>query len=287
MSYALDSNALENNNPYKWQRRTIVTAIAAALAPAWASDTNAQDQQGTEDSRLEEVIVSARKRDENIQDIPQSIQAFGAQEIAKTGIKGLRDVAKLVPSMTVVGSSAGFNKIVFRGLADSARPYIADSSAAIYLDEQPLTTGAQSPEIRPIDMERIEALAGPQGTLYGASSQSGTLRYIVAKPDTSEFDANVGGGLHSIDGGGTGWDVDAMVNIPLIEDKLAIRLVGFGAEDAGYIDNVFSNTPGRFDADTGELIPGTKTNADIVKNNINSADWKGARASIKWKINDD
>ncbi|MFT5770527.1 MAG: iron complex outermembrane receptor protein, partial [Lysobacterales bacterium] len=231
--------------------------------------------------------VSARKRDENIQDIPQSIQAFSQQDIAKIGIKGLDDVAKFAPSMTVVGSSAGLQKIVFRGLADSVRPFIADSSSAIYLDEQPLTTGAQSPEIRPIDLERIEVLAGPQGTLYGASSQSGTVRYITAKPDTSEFDANVGGGMHSVSGGDTGWDADFMVNIPLIKDKFAIRLVGFGAKDAGYIDNVLSNTPGRFDANSGEQILGNKTNAALVEEDFNSADWKGARISAKWNVNED
>ncbi len=208
-------------------------------------------------------------------------------EIAKTGIKSLQDVAKFVPSMTVVGSSAGLQKIVFRGLADSVRPFIADSSAAIYLDEQPLTTGAQSPEIRPIDLERIESLAGPQGTLYGASSESGTVRYIVAKPDTTQFDANVGGGLHTISHGGTGWDADAMINIPLIKDKLAIRLVGFGAKDAGYIDNVLGYSPGHIDVDTGERVIGSKTNAAIVENDFNDADWKGGRASIKWLINDD
>lgn len=272
--------------PQHWKHRTIVSAIAAALAPGWNSVSYAQAGNKNESDRLEEVIVTARKRDENIQDIPQSIQAFSAADISKTGIKSLEDVAKFVPAMTVVGSTAGLNKIVFRGLADSARPFIADSSAAIYLDEQPLTTGAQSPEIRPIDLERIETLAGPQGTLYGASSQSGTVRYIVAKPDTSQFDANVGGGLHTIDGGDTGWDADVMLNIPLIEDQLAIRLVGFGARDAGFIDNVLSNTPGRIDADTGEQIPGSKTNADIVKNDFNSADWKGGRASIKWQVND-
>ena len=236
---------------------------------------------------LEEVIVTARKRDENIQDIPQSIQAFSQQDITRVGITSLSDVAKFVPAMTVVGATAGFNKIIFRGLADSVRPFIADSSAAIYLDEQPLTTGAQSPEIRPIDLERIETLAGPQGTLYGASSQSGTVRYIVAKPDPTAFDANVGGGLHTVSGGGSGWDADAMINIPLIKDTLAIRLVGFGAKDAGFIDNVLSNTPGRLDADTGEQIIGSKTNAALVEDNFNSADWKGARVSAKWFINDD
>ncbi len=78
----------------------------------------------------------------------------------------------------------------------------------------------------------------------------------MAKPDPTEFSANVGGGLHTIDGGGNGWDADATVNIPLIKDTLAIRLVGFGAKDAGYIDNVLGNSPGRIDADTGERIPG-------------------------------
>ena len=269
-----------------WKRRTLYSAITASLAGTTPVAVQAQEQNDSDDARLEEVIVTARKRDENIQDIPQSIQAFSAADITKQGITGLRDVAKFVPAMTVVGSTAGLNKIVFRGLADSARPFIADSSAAIYLDEQPLTTGAQSPEIRPIDLERIETLAGPQGTLYGASSQSGTVRYIVAKPNTSQFEANVGGGLHTISSGGTGWDADAMVNIPLIQDTLAIRLVGFGAKDAGFIDNVFGNTPGRLDAETGEQIVGTKNNAALVEDNFNSADWAGGRASIRWNVND-
>jgi iron complex outermembrane receptor protein len=275
--------------PGAWNRRQLYSAISASLA-AGASGAalaqNADEGEAEAAGMLEHVTVTARKREENIQDIPQSIQAFSQQEIDRAGIKGLQDVAKFVPSMTVVSSAAGLNKIVFRGLADSVRPYIADASAAIYLDEQPLTTGAQSPDIRPIDLERIETLAGPQGTLYGASSQSGTLRYIVAKPDTTGFSANIGGGLHSIDGGGTGWDADAMVNIPLIEDTLAIRLVGFGAKDAGYIDNVLGNSPGRIDADTGEYIPGSKTNAAVVGKNLNSSDWAGGRISARWLMTD-
>jgi outer membrane receptor protein involved in Fe transport len=110
------------------RRCSIFTAIAAALSPALPGLAQAQDQDSDEDARLEEVIVTARKRDENIQDIPQSIQAFSNEAIIKTGIKGLKDVAKFVPAMTVVGSTAGLNKIVFRGLADSARPFISTNS---------------------------------------------------------------------------------------------------------------------------------------------------------------
>ena len=159
--------------PGNWKHRQLFTAITASLAAGSSGMLLAQtDSEGEAENAagaLEEVTVTARKREENIQDIPQSIQAFSQQEIDRVGIKGLQDVAKFVPAMTVVSSSAGLNKIVFRGLADSVRPYIADAPAAIYLDEQPLTTGAQSPNIRPIDLERIEALAGPQGTLYGLS----------------------------------------------------------------------------------------------------------------------
>jgi outer membrane receptor protein involved in Fe transport len=276
--------------PGQWKQRRLFTAITASLAAGGSGLALAQsDNEGEAESSagaLEEVTVTARKREENIQDIPQSILAFSQAEIERVGIRSLQDVAKFVPSMTVVGQSAGLQKIVFRGLADSARPYIADSSAAIYLDEQPLTTGAQSPDIRPIDLERIEALAGPQGTLYGASSQSGTIRYIVAKPDPTAFDANVGGGMHSIEHGDVGWDADAMVNIPLIKDRLAIRLVGFGAKDAGFIDNVLSNTPGRIDWDTGEVVPGQKTNAAYAGRDLNSTDWAGARISARWLMTD-
>jgi outer membrane receptor protein involved in Fe transport len=288
-----DSKAVVNlptERSRSWKRTTLFSAISTSLAAGGSGIALAQSdveaEAGNAAGALEEVTVTARKREEHVQDIPQSIQAFSQADIERVGIQSLQDVAKFVPAMTVVGQSAGLNKIVFRGLADSVRPYIADSSAAIYLDEQPLTTGAQSPEIRPVDLERIETLAGPQGTLYGASSQSGTVRYIVAKPDVTEFSANVGGGLHSVDHGDVGWDADAMVNIPLIEDTLAIRLVGFGAKDAGFIDNVLANTPGRIDASTGEVVPGTKTNAHLVDQDVNKVDWVGGRISARWFMSD-
>jgi len=291
-----DSKAVVNppaDRPRNWKRTTLFSAISTSLAAGGSgialAQSDAEAEAGGAAGALEEVTVTARKREEHVQDIPQSIQAFSQADIERVGIQSLQDVAKFVPAMTVVGQSAGLNKIVFRGLADSVRPYIADSSAAIYLDEQPLTTGAQSPEIRPIDLERIETLAGPQGTLYGASSQSGTVRYIVAKPDVTEFSANVGGGVHSVDHGDVGWDADAMVNIPLIQDTLAIRLVGFGAKDAGFIDNVLSNTPGRWEnyySDDAVYVPGTKTNAQYVGKDLNKVDWVGGRISAKWFMTD-
>ncbi len=269
---------MKTSDVMRLKRRALVSAISTIVASSAAPNAAAQGGSEVEGKReLEEVIVTARKRSERIQDLPQAVLAFNSGDISKLGIHNMTDLARFVPALTVVGEGGLTNKVVFRGLADSISPFIVESSAAIYLDEQPLTTGSKSPEIRPVDMERIEALAGPQGTLFGASSQSGTLRYIVAKPDPSAFDANIQAGTHQLSHGELGWDVDAMVNIPLIEDRLAVRLVGFTASEAGYIDNVFARTPyGR-----------SKSNAGVTGEDINDIDWRGGRISAKWVIDDE
>ena len=124
---------LSKSLPGNWKQRKLFSAITASLAAGSSglvvAQTTGENEAESAAGVLEEVTVTARKREENIQDIPQSIQAFSQQEIDRVGIKSLQDVAKFVPSMTVVSSSAGLNKIVFRGLADSVRPFIADSSA--------------------------------------------------------------------------------------------------------------------------------------------------------------
>jgi outer membrane receptor protein involved in Fe transport len=132
---------------------------------------------------------------------------------------------------------------VFRGVAASGLSFGGNSSSSIYLDEQPITSAGDNPDPRLVDIERIEALSGPQGTLFGASSQSGTLRIITNKPDTKERDAWVEMNGTDVSGGSTGYDVSGMVNVPLAENKVALRFVGFAAQDAGYIDNVLSTSP--------------------------------------------
>ena len=265
------------------RRRLLAKAISAAVAGSGMMAVHAQ-QAGAQKDVLEEVIVTARKRTENLQDIPQAVVAFTTDDILRYGFKTVEDYARFIPSMTYVSTSPGQTKLVFRGVADSATPYIADPTAAMYLDEQPLTTYSQTPEVRAIDIERIEALSGPQGTLYGASSQSGTLRLITNKPDPSGFAANLGVGLGKVDHGEATYDVDGTVNIPLIDNKLAVRLVGFHAYDGGYIDNVLAHS---WDKDAaGNPIRGPSTNADVVKDDVNSVEWWGARASIRWLVND-
>jgi iron complex outermembrane recepter protein len=199
------------------------------------------------------------------------------------GLRQMDDYAKFIPGLSLGVREPGGTTIVFRGVAASGLQFGAVSSSALYLDEQPITQSGRNPDPRLIDIERLEALRGPQGTLYGASSQSGTLRVITNKADPTGFDAWVDGQVTSIDNGGTGYDLSGMVNVPLIDDRLALRIVGFTAEDAGFIDNVLSDSP------LGQLSPGdgTFTNADQVDDDVNSIKTTGGRASLRWDISDD
>jgi outer membrane receptor protein involved in Fe transport len=223
---------------------------------------------------LEEITVTARKREESLLDIPQEIQAIGQRQIERANLDSIDDFARFVPSLSYTTVTPGRGSIYFRGVADDSSSFIADSSAAIYLDEQPLTQSSLTPEIRLVDIERIEALPGPQGTLYGSSSQSGTLRYITNKPDPTAFESTVSLDGNSVQDGDQGYDISGVLNLPLSED-LAIRLVGFTARDAGFIDNVL-----------GTSLGGTFDNADVVGKDINSVDYSGGRAAVRWLAND-
>jgi outer membrane receptor protein involved in Fe transport len=252
----------------------VAAAVAAILAMSGPA-AFAQTQSAPAEPALTEVIVTATRRAERLQDVPEAISAFDQNAIAIRGLQQMDDYARLVPGMSISDRQPGGTTIVFRGVASSGLQFGSVSSSALYLDEQPITASGRSPDPRLIDIERVEALRGPQGTLYGASSQSGTLRVITNKPDPTQFDAWAEAQLASTTSGGTGHDVSAMVNMPLVDDKLALRLVGFTAEDAGFIDNVLSDSPG-----------GTFTNADRVDKDVNRTRTNGGRASLRWDMSD-
>jgi outer membrane receptor protein involved in Fe transport len=242
-------------------------AISAVLATAAGS---AAAQEATS---LGEVIVTATRRAERLQDVPESISAFDSNAIAMRGLQQMDDYAKLVPGMSLGVREPGGTTLVFRGVAASGLSYGSVSSSALYLDEQPITQSGRNPDPRLIDIERIEALRGPQGTLYGASSQSGTLRAITNKPVAGVFESWVDAQVTSISDGGEGYDISAMVNVPLQSDRLALRLVGFTARDAGFIDNVLSDSQG-----------GTFDNSNVVEKDVNSSDISGGRAALRWDV---
>jgi len=250
--------------------QTLSAAVSAALSMA-AADAAAQNAPDTPVIGLGEVIVTATKRTESMQDVAQSIKAFDTQALAMRGLQQIDDIARYIPGLSLAQREPGGTTIVFRGVAASGIQFGAVSSSALYLDEQPIETNVNP---RFIDIERIEALRGPQGTLYGASSQSGTLRVITNKPDPSGFGAWAEAEVNSVDGGSEGYDLSAMVNIPLGE-RVALRLVGFTAEDAGYIDNVLGTSQGE-----------TFDNADVAEKDVNSVRTDGARAALRFDISE-
>jgi iron complex outermembrane receptor protein len=251
-----------------------LSAIFAGIPAAYAQDAADQEnQEGGDMLVLEEVMVTATKRGElSLQDVPMSITAFTNEDIKLQGFKRLDDYAGQIPSLSFGRREPGGTNVIMRGCAVSAVAFSENPTTSVYLDEQPISQSGFNPDPRLIDIERVEALSGPQGTLFGEASQCGTLRIITNKPDPTAFESYVDITGESVKGGKMGYDVNAMINIPLAQDTLALRLVGFTATDAGWVDNVLGASPGE-----------TYDNAPYVDKDVNSIDSWGARASLRWQ----
>jgi outer membrane receptor protein involved in Fe transport len=230
--------------------------------------------------------VSAHKREESVLDIPASVQALTADDLKNIQAKNMADYTRFIPSVNIVDSGAGSIDVVFRGTTVAAG-YIGASSSSLYLDETSLTTLGSQPSVRMVDIARVEALSGPQGTLYGSDSQAGTLRIISNQPALNTQEVILDVSAKDSSEGEMSYDGSLVVNIPVIEDKVAVRLVGFHAKDGGFIDNVFGNT---IDTDRISGAPsgwGELDNADVVEDDINDYVATGYRAAVSWQINED
>ncbi|MDT8320296.1 MAG: TonB-dependent receptor [Xanthomonadales bacterium] len=261
-------------SPYSFPRKTLSTAISAFCAGVPMA--HAQDQATGEETRLlEEVIVTGTKRGAlNLQDVALSITALTGETIRMQGFKTLDDYFGQIPSLTFGRVEPGGTNVIMRGCAISGFAFGDNPTTGVYLDEQPITTAGFNPDPRLIDIERVEALAGPQGTTFGDASQCGTLRIITNKPVIGESSAWVDITGNAVEGGDQGYDVSAMMNLPL-GDSLALRLVGFSSHDAGFIDNVLSDSP-----------RGTFDNAGQVENDVNGIDIYGGRLALRWQPSD-
>jgi outer membrane receptor protein involved in Fe transport len=247
------------------------SALAVAVSAACGGTQVAQAQQQV----LEEIIVTATKREVSMQDVPLAITAFSEQDIVRRGFKSLDDYVGQIPGLAFSRREPGGTTVLMRGCTISGLSFGGTSTTSIYLDEQPITAAGRNPDARLIDIQRIEALSGPQGTLFGDASQCGSLRIITNKPDSSEFGSWVDVGANKVSEGDTGFNVSGMVNIPLVEGKVGLRLVGFVEEEAGYIDNILSESPG-----------GTFTNAEFVDEDVNSSTNSGARIALRSVFDD-
>jgi outer membrane receptor protein involved in Fe transport len=240
----------------------------------------AQESQEAEAVDADTIIVTAQKREENLQDVPIAVTALGTQKLQQLQVQDFDDYARYLPSLSYQSLGPGAANIYFRGVAsgENANHSTSLPSVGMYLDEQPVTTIQGNLDIHVYDIARVEALAGPQGTLYGASSQAGTVKIITNKPDTSGFYGAVDGEVNTVAHGEEGYVLEGFINAP-ISDRAAIRLVGWYDRDGGYIDNV----PGSFTFPSSGI---TFTNAPFVEDNYNDVETFGARAALKIDLDD-
>ncbi|MGH8122810.1 MAG: TonB-dependent receptor plug domain-containing protein, partial [Rudaea sp.] len=224
-----------------------IQLACVCVAPAFAAEADPDQANapatGEKQTQLGEVTVTAQKRTENVQTVPISIDVLNTEKLTEMNVADVSDWVKLLPSVATSSSQGayqpGFGQISMRGVESGSNGNHSgpSPSVGIYLDEEPITTVVGSIDPHIYDIQRIEALAGPQGTLYGASSEAGTIRIITNKPDPTAFSASVSAEVNSIDHGGAGYLTEGYINLPLTE-WMALRVVGWSKQDAGYIDNV-------------------------------------------------
>ncbi|NJS13942.1 MAG: TonB-dependent receptor [Sphingopyxis sp.] len=247
---------------------TILCTSATALAQE-AADADDAD-----------IVVTASKREENLQDVPLAITAIGTERLDQLQVKEFSDVVKFLPSVTIQSAAPGFAQVYFRGVAsgENANHSASLPTVGTYLDEMPITTIQGALDIHAFDLARVEALAGPQGTLYGASSMAGTIKLITNKPDTSGTYGEVGAEINAVPGA-MGGLVEGFLNAP-ISERAAARIVAYYRRDAGYIDNVFGSR-------TYPTSGITQNNADLVERNYNDVDTFGGRIALGIELDDD
>ena len=250
--------------------------FAAAMLLALQVPMSASAEENEDRSRtIEEIIVTATKREANMQDVAQSIEVFTTDKLERLGARDMKEYIDALPSVTLVNSVPGRNSVVFRGVSTGSSEYRTDSTVAVYLDEQPLTTNSQQVDPWLVDIERIEALPGPQGTLFGSSSQSGTLRIIANKPNFDGWSGQMDAYVAATSEGDPSYDVSGWVNLPPLGNSLAVRAAGFFSHEGGYIDNVL-----------GSDLAGLRDNADVVEDDFNVYEVSGGRVSALWDVND-
>jgi len=242
------------------QAYRIGLAVAAALAGAGAPRLPAlADAAATEASGgLQEVVVTARKVAENLQNVPLSIDVFTQRDLQNLAISNMDDYLQKVPSISYISTGPGTQLFVMRGVSDGSNPnYANTSSTGFFVDDMSMSYYGAQPDLHLYDVERIEVLNGPQGTTYGAGSMSGAIRYITNKPDVNNFGAGVDLDGGKIQGGKQNWTYEGFLNAALVPGVLGLRVSAFSDNQGGFITN--------------ELVTRTWVNQTVS----NNADWAG------------
>ncbi|WP_242139871.1 TonB-dependent receptor [Sphingomonas sp. TREG-RG-20F-R18-01] len=291
------------------------SATQAAAAPASAApvakDAPATDPAAPNDATAPapgqadgDIIVTAQRRNESIQKVPLTIQAFSGDTLGKLNVTTFNDLLKYTPNVTFSSNGPGSGAIFMRGLSSgfagnqSSATIAYFPNVALYLDDQSMQFPARNADVYMADMERVEVLEGPQGTLFGGGAEAGAVRYITNKPRLDRFEGHIDGSVGGTVGGAPNAAFNASLNVPVIQDKLAIRAVIYDDHRGGYIDNVAS-TFTRSDTDTGNFyfnngghaLPasqqsnaGQYNNFALAKKDFNPVDYIGGRVSAKWEV---
>ena len=238
----------------------LITAFPALAAAAAAAAS---------DNAVEELVVTARKRDEALIDVPFSVNAMSEAKMRATGATNIEDLSRNVAGFTVQNLGPGQSQVAIRGISAGQlardQPGVKEQ-VGVYLDESVISLSLFTPDLDLFDLNRLEVLRGPQGTLFGSGSLSGTVRYITNQPVTDGYHASIEGTVSKVDEGGTGADLKGMINVPL-SDKAALRITAYGSQFPGFIDAV---------------QPSGKLNEDV-----NDGTRWGFRAALKFQPTDD
>ncbi len=274
------------SGPYKLiSLSPVAAAVTAALCPGQSAEAQEAAQKS---GYLEEITVTARKRTESAQEIPSAVQAISQESLASMGAKGMEDYSRFVPSINVVSYGAGSSVVVFRG-AITGSSFIGQSTSSVYLDEISVTQTGSQPNIRMVDIARVEALSGPQGTLYGSDAQAGTLRIVTNQPVLDQFEAEFDSELRGGSQSDVSYRSSLMFNVPLVDNTLAMRVVGYNDHDGGFVDNVPGHTADAYGFGGENKAPagwGTLDNSAALEDRWNDADVTGGRIHLLWNIND-
>ena len=303
----------------------VIAALGAGGTPAFAQTAPAD----TADRGIADIVVTATRRDEKLNNIPLAIQALSGDSLARLNVSNFEKLVEYLPNVRTASRGPGISSIYIRGLStDTAGSQIlgvagVQPNVALYVNDAPASTPGRNLDIHPTDLDRIEVLAGPQGTLFGANAMGGAIRYITNKPDLANFHAGFTGNAAATKGGAASFGAEGFINLPIVKDKLALRLAFYDDHQGGYIDNVAGTYRMPWDPGGAGRLPtgnpllvgqaiqscfgvvncvatatGTTggfkvplrqsiTNTAFIKDNYNDADYIGGRAALTYQINDD
>jgi len=276
-------------------------AIAAILSGSAGTLAHAASPTEADVDSIQEITVTAQRRTENIQNVPISIQALTGDTLSQLNVATLEDFVKYLPNVSTATLGPGQGNLYMRGLSVGALGTQGQGSVGqfpnvgVYLDEQSTQLPGRNLDVYSADMERIEVLEGPQGTLFGAGAQAGVIRYITNKPKLNVTEGDVSASYSNTAHGDPNSGVTATINLPLITDKLAVRAVIYSDSRGGYINNVpstFTRSP--TDVGIARYFGGVVPTGSAVINNtsqvgkaINPVTYKGIRVEALYQINDD